>query len=87
MSKIVIISFITLLVSLLPHSALSITTLEKENLITIRNQVFGGSTLNASLTQTTLSGETPPVSPTTSTIECYSHGKSNPVRLSNLHQP
>ncbi|MEZ8991232.1 hypothetical protein [Vibrio breoganii] len=63
MSKIVIISFITLLVSLLPHSALSITTLEKENLITIRNQVFGGSTLNASLTQTTLSGETPPVFP------------------------
>ncbi|MFA0468428.1 hypothetical protein AB4549_12765 [Vibrio breoganii] len=63
MSKIVIISFITLLVSLLPQSALAITALEKEQLITIRNQIFGGSAINAALTQTTISGETPPVFP------------------------
>ncbi|GAB7219939.1 hypothetical protein [Vibrio comitans] len=63
MPKIVIISFITLLTSLLPNSALSITALEKEQLITVRNQIFGGSAINAALTQTTISGETPPVFP------------------------
>ncbi|GEA49639.1 hypothetical protein VIN01S_04430 [Vibrio inusitatus NBRC 102082] len=63
MPKVVIISFITLLTALLPISALSITALEKEQLMTVRSQVFGGSTINAALTQTTISGETPPVFP------------------------
>ncbi|GEM81442.1 hypothetical protein [Vibrio superstes] len=63
MSKIVIISFITLLTSLIPVSVFALTALEKEQLITVRNQIFGGSTINAALTQTTISGETPPVFP------------------------
>ncbi|MEZ9863539.1 hypothetical protein AB4353_10155 [Vibrio breoganii] len=63
MPKVIFAALITLIASIVSTSALSITTLEKEQLITIRNQVFGGSTINAALTQTTISGVTPPVFP------------------------
>ncbi|MFS1983058.1 hypothetical protein BCU00_004035 [Vibrio breoganii] len=48
MPKVIFAALITLIASIVSTSALSITTLEKEQLITIRNQVFGGSTINAS---------------------------------------